>query len=542
MDRKSLSKEKSKNTIETILNEFELKEIIPQLSPNVLKKLIHHIGLEDSGAVINAISDNQFLDVLDLDLWKNFSLGKGEEFDPCRFLIWIEILLEQGELFCAKKLILLGTEYLSTCLSYFVFVLNRDESFLQMDILQLGWYKDKYLLSVIENLENNHRIGDYVFYGKDEGGWDIIIAALECLVKEDFRFFEVLTYELYQQTMSNLSDSEDLSSIMDKKEQAQDDFHEAYELRIKEKGFISSMDSFYYLNYTKKLNFKEQDLEPNAHRISKSYFNHFNFKGSIKKKTTIPNNNTDVQDEIKMKVSLIEGFFQEKLTLHTPLIAKNSLSLERKIQNNFIEQVFKHIQNYPEHQNQIHMELNFLALVLKQGAGLEEENRSQSEIFKLVLSICQIGYELKAYPSFENHRPKIESFFQLGLSCIYQRVSVLAYEILIKLLRGHLRKKILPRDDHAQWINEEIQVILSKIQIKHQNFHSWTDIKSLDFLEIIMDSKNLFAFKSFIKPIPQIPNFVKQSEYSCNESNKLSSFECLRDIDHANKFLNSIKL
>jgi hypothetical protein len=62
----------------------------------VLHRTIESRGLEDCGEIVALLSPAQLAQVLDLDLWRPPQPGRDEQFDPARFGLWLEVLLESG--------------------------------------------------------------------------------------------------------------------------------------------------------------------------------------------------------------------------------------------------------------------------------------------------------------------------------------------------------------------------------------------------------------------------------------------------------------
>src|SRR4051812_37362078 len=70
----------------------ELARVAPHLAPEVLHRLIRHVGLEQSVELVEALSPTQLTAVLDLDLWSAPLPGANEELDADRFAEWMEAL------------------------------------------------------------------------------------------------------------------------------------------------------------------------------------------------------------------------------------------------------------------------------------------------------------------------------------------------------------------------------------------------------------------------------------------------------------------
>jgi hypothetical protein len=96
-----------------ILEEPSLVQAVQTLEPEVLTKLVRHIGLEDSGELVALFTTEQLMEVFDEDLWQSDRPGDEETFDDKRFALWLEVLLESGPGLAARKVAELDEDLLS---------------------------------------------------------------------------------------------------------------------------------------------------------------------------------------------------------------------------------------------------------------------------------------------------------------------------------------------------------------------------------------------------------------------------------------------
>ena len=90
--------------LERILHTPHLAHVVPRLRPEVLHKVIETCGLEDCGDLVALTTPAQLQQVFDLDLWRPARPGLDEQFDPDRFAVWLEVLVESGAEVAAQKL------------------------------------------------------------------------------------------------------------------------------------------------------------------------------------------------------------------------------------------------------------------------------------------------------------------------------------------------------------------------------------------------------------------------------------------------------
>ena len=87
---------KTQSLMARLLNTPDLPAIVPRLPPEVLYRVIQTCGLEDCSEFVALATPAQLGRVFDLDLWRARTPGLEERFDPDRFGVWLEVLLDAG--------------------------------------------------------------------------------------------------------------------------------------------------------------------------------------------------------------------------------------------------------------------------------------------------------------------------------------------------------------------------------------------------------------------------------------------------------------
>jgi hypothetical protein len=110
--------------LDRIMEQPALVQAVRELEPAVLHALIRHVGLEDCGELIALATREQIEEVFDQELWRNEATGS--RFDPARFALWLEVLVDQGVRLAADKLCELDEDLLTLALSKLIFVIDID--------------------------------------------------------------------------------------------------------------------------------------------------------------------------------------------------------------------------------------------------------------------------------------------------------------------------------------------------------------------------------------------------------------------------------
>lgn len=177
-----LARPSSRELLARILEERALVAEVRALPPAALAKLIEHVGLEDAGEIIELATTEQIERIFDEDLWRTAVLGEDETFDAARFVLWLEILLEAGELACGRRLAALPADVITLAFHRLVAVVDIDE--LHAEIADRC---DDDRDEVEDALESalSHEIGSHIVVARQHDGWDAIVAALVALDEVD---------------------------------------------------------------------------------------------------------------------------------------------------------------------------------------------------------------------------------------------------------------------------------------------------------------------------------------------------------------------
>jgi hypothetical protein len=163
--------------LERILHSPHLAHVVPRLRPEVLHKVIETCGLEDCGDLVALTTSTQLEQVFDLDLWRPAQPGLDEQFDPDRFAVWLEVLIESGAEVAAQKLAGVDADLVIAALAQHVRVMDRGAAspYTTLDgeeVTPAIGQRPGALAS---------EIGGYRIEAKRTAAWDAIVDLLLCL-------------------------------------------------------------------------------------------------------------------------------------------------------------------------------------------------------------------------------------------------------------------------------------------------------------------------------------------------------------------------
>ena len=162
----------SRALLSRLLDQPQLVRAVQALPPPALLQLIDQVGLEDAGEIVALATTEQLEKMFDEDLWRSDGPGADARFDPARFTLWLEVMLEAGDAFTADKLAELDEELLALALHAEALVIDLDE----LVLTAVGPELEQALDS-----EPNLEFDQYRLLGRRLEGWDTLAAALTAL-------------------------------------------------------------------------------------------------------------------------------------------------------------------------------------------------------------------------------------------------------------------------------------------------------------------------------------------------------------------------
>lgn len=223
-----------------ILERPELVAVVDKLSPPVLGQLIAHVGLEDAGELVAAVSAPQLARLWDRDLWRRPEQGGAERFDPERFAVWLAVMLEAGEAQTVARLRALPFDLLTLAVHRLLRVVERG-----------AW-----LRGIEEGEEEGPEGGlhapwqELVLLARDERAWDTLLTALLALDEEDHALVRRVLErcgELDAQLADLALEEDQLYTALTRTEALESDVAAERDERQSASGYVSAADAQSFL-------------------------------------------------------------------------------------------------------------------------------------------------------------------------------------------------------------------------------------------------------------------------------------------------------
>ena len=228
-----------------ILDDPDLVASVQALAPRALGLLIHRVGLEDAGELVSLATTEQLAAVFDDDLWQSGRPGQDEAFDPRRFALWLEVMIEAGDQFAASRVIELDDDLIALALHRLVLVIDMDQ--LAVEMADRGDDDEAELIEKALESCPHEELGQYRVIAHRHDGWDSIISLLLALDQQHHDYLERLLDRLAHVSRASIEDGGGLYEALTAEETLEADAAAEREGRRGREGFVAPSDAAAFL-------------------------------------------------------------------------------------------------------------------------------------------------------------------------------------------------------------------------------------------------------------------------------------------------------
>lgn len=338
---------------------------------------MNKIGLEDSGEILALASSTQLNRMVDEDLWK--SDGKKEEFDPKRFLVWLQMLEEMGYARAGARLSEMDEDFLTLALSHYLFVLDLEAvSFLRVQVMGDNWEDDR-LEKILESY-HTHEFGELLALAKPHAPWDTLHPLLLALEEADSSMLGRILQRLALAGEAKAEREGGLFEVLSSEEMLEGDASFARDQRRTRDGFVPTSDAAAFVAWIRSTPKEKiaamKGPDPISHAYLRDYVGLVIAPTATQANSSIPPLFLELLEEEAKPARLAIGTsspFQSLLASLTP----------------------------EEHERYL-LELNFLAQVVMQTEQQRGSPLRPAEAADRVLKRCELGL---AYVKGEKRSP-----------------------------------------------------------------------------------------------------------------------------------------
>jgi hypothetical protein len=226
-----------------LLENPALVSAVRELPAPVLGKLIDSIGLESAGELVALATTSQLERVFDEDLWREDAVGDDPRFDPARFALWLEVLLEAGEEAVVARLCELPLDFVILAVQRLVLVLDMDRlgTELSEDEEELERVEKALDSSLCEEWE------EFRLISRDHHAWDSVLTALLALDREHHDVLRRILERCAALSSEYIDDNGGLYDVLSSDEMLEGDAKADRDDRRAERGYVAPSDAKSFL-------------------------------------------------------------------------------------------------------------------------------------------------------------------------------------------------------------------------------------------------------------------------------------------------------
>lgn len=261
-----LAEEGSSRLLARLLDRPELVAEVRALSPRELGALVDRIGLEDAGEIVALATTEQIVATFDADLWRADRAGEAERFDPERFLLWLEVLLEAGSAFAAARLAEMPQDFLALALHRLLLVVRLDHLSVALGADEAddapAWARraarrPEALEKMLEGCLYEE-IGEHQIMARRPDGWDAVLDVVLALDRDHHDLLHRVLEQCAAMTTEVIEDAGGLTRLLRAEETLAEDVAADRERRRAAEGFVAPTDAAAFLGLA------AQPIDPTA--------------------------------------------------------------------------------------------------------------------------------------------------------------------------------------------------------------------------------------------------------------------------------------
>lgn len=498
-----------------MLDNPELPAIIRSLDAGVLTRLIRHVGLEDSAEIVSLATMSQLERVFDEDLWSSSAPGQEEVFDAERFGLWLEIMLESGSVFAARRIMALDEALLTLALCRLVLVVDVDELALRMcDCHRLP--EDDILDKVLESTLNQE-FDSFLVLARNSSRWEAIRTILVELNELDYAMLNRLLERCCRISWEYIEDNGGLFDVLTADEMLESDMAAGRNARRESRGFVSASAAAGFLKLTRTTTLNEIIDSRTTDTAMRSFY-----KAAGARTAAAPIDREDIEPSRKIPsrhAELDVTHFLEMLKAAEVLPASDLPRLSNTGKSEGHQPPLWHAmrlinRTHPSLYTERLVELADLSNILISGCSFQGRVFRPVEAAEAALSSCNLGGEHLlgdyAAPSGEamadllREQPFIK-LFQIGWKILYHHVVRFSAKVVLECCERQISE--LSNPEHV----DELSLLADILRFKIEAGRPWAFDDQLDKLHIFWDGESLEALKALLQEYPTITETISES-------------------------------
>jgi hypothetical protein len=402
MPTNALDLQRRFHLLERLLDTPNLPQVIRKLDPEILHRLVRVVGLEDCGEIVSLATPAQLMRVFDIDLWRSGRSGGEEIFDPDRFGLWLEVLVESGASNAALKVAGLDIDFVTSAILQHVVVVDQAAETAAAVFRQLvndSHEEEVYERpSIIERLRERGATCEIAGYGIvaiRSDAWDALVTVLGALHDQHQDFFHRLMSSCCAVSAKQIEDESGSYQLLHAPEQLRFDVAFDREQRREGQGYVPAPQASAFLQTARRISLRA-DAAPARDDVTRTYFRELErLPRWSEREPSVPPRDTEPSASSEPGfATFMEALRDAGVVPETP---RALLAVGNVDANDRRSRLTEHIQFISAHDENVLSrrteELGYLANVLVSGCSFNSGQFSPAEAQDAVVATCNLGLE-----------------------------------------------------------------------------------------------------------------------------------------------------
>jgi len=392
MSREIISKLLPQQLLTAIIEEPNFVQLIQEVSPAILSKLINHIGLEDAGEILELATTEQLRQIFDEDLWKTDQSSSEETFDADRFALWLTIMLEISPEFAITRIMEMDEDLVTLGLTAHIRVLTFNTV-----ALYLGDVEDVKEADMIKKAMVNGQslvLGEFLVLSTGTKFWHAITMLLAELDYNHHHFLVTLFSRIVSIAEDCIEDSGDLYPVLSGAETLAVDAGAERDERREQQGFVPRVSALQFLQLAVITPIQEIKDPTSQDPITRMHFRTYKAETDTFPHSAHSDGTSSTIGEREKKLQCFQKWLQAEGVLPYP--ERHQLSSQKQTRRKdslFVRAIRALFIENREIYDQCRVELQYLANVLiAVNDGAKSKSRPIGAVQK-VITVCSEGIE-----------------------------------------------------------------------------------------------------------------------------------------------------
>ncbi len=501
-----------------ILEMPELPAVVQRLDVHILTKLIRHVGLEDSAEIVSFATVEQLKGVLDEDLWHSETPGLHETFDGRRFGLWLEIMMESGSTFAARKMMELDQDLVALGLCKLVLVLDPADPTLRFE--RDPYTGDRIMERFLDG-SLSQEFGRYLVAAKDESSWDSVCALMAALNELDYEALIRLLNRCCWVSGEEIEDKGGLEHVFTSGEMLEEDVSAERNERREGKGFVTPTSAAVFLSQARSAPLAEAIASETMDPVTRAHLRAVEAENEAAAKSRTSANTRDIgsSGSIQPNVGPLIQILRDGEVL--PSSHERLLGYDGKGPRDHLlpfESAMGLInQTDPDLFSQRLRELSYLSNTLISGCGFKGHAFQPKEAAEAAFSVCNLGgeYLLKSETGGAKGRSAdpstallkahhLDKLFRIGWKILFDDVVLSTANAVLAFI--HQQKDEIRDPEQILQMARMASLLRSSIS----SGRPWDFHDQMDELLHFLDGGAVEALAALLQPYPTLTEVIRK--------------------------------